>query len=322
MKWLTLVLLTLCWLPCAEAEDVKVLDNGQVSVGIDCDKGAAITWLSAKVYPKNMVNLADPGRLIQQSYYAGNSLDRRRDGQHDAWSPWCWNPIQGGGVGSWAKTSKFSREDKVLFSETTPKLWDMPNEEAAAIMRQWTTFEPSLANTIRVQCEFVSLREDEDRWGPAKVRQQELPACYFTRNFGSVKSYLGEGRWRIEKQPPGPPWGKATPPRKAMAVFNAEGLGVAVFSPAATLPWNFGPHCAESESTDDPSAGPCMHVAPIGRVKLASKSKFRYQYWLVVGNESSIAKSLDSLWKKHSEERGELSSVEHLSPNVPVSITR
>ena len=41
------------------------------------------------------------------------------------------------------------------------------------------------------------------------MRHQEIPACYFTRNFSVVKSYLGEGQWRVETQPPGPPWGQA-----------------------------------------------------------------------------------------------------------------
>src|SRR5688572_11743353 len=75
-------------------EELLLLDNGTVKVGIDRAKGAAITWLSWTAYPKNAVNIADPGRLIQQSYYAGLRLDRKADGQHKAWSPWAWNPIQ------------------------------------------------------------------------------------------------------------------------------------------------------------------------------------------------------------------------------------
>lgn len=78
----------------ADADNgLLLIDNGTVRVGIDRAKGGAITWLSAGAYPKNMVNLADPGRLIQQSYYAGKSIDRTADGQSQEWSPWPWNPI-------------------------------------------------------------------------------------------------------------------------------------------------------------------------------------------------------------------------------------
>ena len=89
----------------ATADDLSIIENEVARVGIDLDKGAAITWLSWKDYPKNMVNIADPGRLIQQSYYAGRRLDRTDKGQSKAWSPWSWNPIQGGGVGSWARVT-------------------------------------------------------------------------------------------------------------------------------------------------------------------------------------------------------------------------
>lgn len=288
------------------AADGLKIDNGTIQVGIDPAKGGAITWLSSQAYSKNIVNLADPGRLIQQSYYAGNVLDRRADGQSQAWSPWAWNPIQGGGIGSWARASKFRRENGTLFSETTPKLWDMPNEPAAAVMRQWTTFEPTLPNTVVVRCEFVCLRDANDRWGAAKRRSQEVPACYFTRNFLDVRSYLGEQKWRKETQPPGPPWGKSTPPRKAMALFEAGGQGVAVFSPSSTLHWNFGPH-AHGRS-DKSTAGPCMHVAPIDRLLLGPKSTYRYRYWLIVGDRAEIAASLDALWAKYSQDRATLTN--------------
>jgi hypothetical protein len=284
-----------------------VADNGTVRVGIDRGKGAAITWLSWAGYSKNIVNSADPGRLIQQSYYAGLRLDRQAEGQSKAWSPWSWNPIQGGGVGSWARVTEFKRrDDHSLYGETIPKLWDMPNEEAAAVMRQWTGFEPNMPDVVVVRCELVCQRPLNDRWGPARLSPQEIPACYFTRNFSVIKSYLGDGQWRSETQPPGPPWGKAAPPLKAMGCFTASGQGVAIFSPTATQPWNFGPH-ADGVS-DDPTAGPCVHVAPIDSVNLGPKSTYRYRYWLVVGTEASLATRLDALWKKYSIEKAELNN--------------
>ena len=282
--------------------DLLVLGDGGVRVGIDRARGGAIAWLSWPAYPKNAVNVADPGRLIQQWYYAGSLLDRRSEGQSKAWSPWSWNPIQGGGVSSWARVTVFARQSREeLYAETVPKLWDMPDEEAAAIMRQWTSFEPGMADVVVVRCEFEARRVPDDRWGPARLSPQEIPACYFTRDFSIMKSHLGGGSWRTESQVPGPPWGRVTPPRRAMAFFNSAGQGVAVFSPASTEPWNFGPH--GGPVTDDPAAGPCMHVAPIDRVPLGPRSTYRYRYWLVVGAEAEIARKLDVLWGRHAGER-------------------
>lgn len=295
-------------------EDLLTIDNGSIKVGIDREKGAAITWLSAAGYPQNIVNIADPGRLIQQSYYAGRVIDRTAEGQHKAWSPWSWNPIQGGGVGSangkgkgegsWARVTVFEKRDDALYSETIPKLWDMADEEAEAVMRQWTTMESNMPGVVRVRCEFQATRRAGDRWGDARRNPQEVPACYFTRNFADVRSYLGSGKWRPEHQAPGPPWGKASPPRQAMAMFEGSGQGVALFSPSATEHWNFGPHAAGL--SDNPSAGPCMHVAPVSRVLMGPTSIYRYRYWLIVGNAAEIAARLDTLWNLYSTEKAEL----------------
>lgn len=300
------VLLAVAGVGPIRAEDLLSLENGTAKVGIDRSKGGAITWLSWSSHPGNIVNLADPGRLIQQSYYAGASLDRRAEGQSKHWSPWPWNPIQGGGVASWARVKEFKRlDDHTLYAETVPKLWDMPNEEAAALMRQWTAFEPGMSDVVVVRCEFISQRATHDRWGPVRPGSQEVPACYFTRNFSIAKSYLGNRRWRVEPPPPlGPPWGLAQPPLNAMAFFDANGAGVAVFSPTVSLPWAFGPH--GSKSTDDPLAGPCMYVAPRDSVSLANDSIYRFRYWLVVGPQAELAARLDDLLKKYSGERAEL----------------
>jgi hypothetical protein len=304
-----LVLCFLAWITLSQndfAEEL-FLDNGTVKVGIDPGKGASITWLSWAGYSSNMVNISDPGRLIQQSYYAGKILDRQSDGQHKAWSPWSWNPIQGGGVGSWARVREIKKIDATtLYAETIPKLWDMPNEEAQAVMRQWTSIEPSMPNVIVVRCEFESQRASDDRWGPAVSRPQEVPACYFTRNFRDIRSYLGQSQWNRETFPPGPPWGKVTPPRKSMAFFEESGQGVAVFSPCSTQAWNFGPHAGGNSK--EPTAGPCMHVAPLDMVKIGPKSIYKFRYWLVVGNQDKIAEQLDALWTSHADERAELTA--------------
>lgn len=292
----------------APAEEILSIDNGIAKIGIDKSKGASITWLSWDGYPKNTVNIHDPGRLIQQSYYAGKRLDRTTEGQTQAWSPWSWNPIQGGGTGSWASVTRFEKteEGKSLYAETIPKLWDMPNEDAEAIMKQWTAFETDMPETIVVRNQIIVNRKPGDPWGPAANTPQEVPACYFTRNFDTFRVYLGNGKWNTVTQKPGPPWGHAAPPLKIMACFNKEGQGVAIFSPTSGETWNFGPHVAVM--TDDPKGSPCVHVAPVSRVNLGPQSTYEYRYWLVVGDQKRISHSLDKLLKLYSEERGTLTN--------------
>jgi hypothetical protein len=289
--------------PARPKPELLFLENPSMKIGIDRAMGASITWLSWKSQPGNIINIHDPGRLIQQSYYAGKTLDRQADGQHKAWSPWTWNPIQGGGVGSWARVTRFEKvENQMLVSETIPKLWDMPDEEAEAIMFQSTEFEPDMPNVVRVRNRLVCKRKEGDRWGPAVPRHQELPACYFTSAFRHVETYLGNGEWKREHQPPGPPWGKAEPPLRAMACFNDAGQGVAVFSPAADKHWNFGPHRTYTPDAK-PTDGPCMHLAPIGTVSLGPTTTLDFRYWMIVGDKAAITRQLDALMRKYPDEK-------------------
>ena len=155
-------------------ENLLTIDNGSVRIGIDRAKGGSITWLSWRGYPQNAVNIADPGRLIQQSYYAGKSLERIAEGQSKAWSPWTWNPIQGGGVGSWARVTHFERaESNTLYSVTVPKLWDMANEEAQASMRQWTAFEVEPFDGLNAAPQALALR------GAGGAEQLDREAAFF-----------------------------------------------------------------------------------------------------------------------------------------------
>ena len=83
-------------------------------------------------------------------------------------------------------------------------------------------------------------------------------------------------------------------------MFEPNGQGIAIFSPTSTEHWNFGPHAGGR--SDDPQAGPCMHVAPVSRVKLGPTSTYRYRYWIVVGNATNIAERLDVLHAQYADE--------------------
>ena len=88
-----------------------------------------------------------------------------------------------------------------------------------------------------------------------------------------------------------------------MLLLNDQGQGIAVFSPAATEPWNFGPHGNGDSALA--SAAPCLHVAPLDRVALGPRSQYRYRYWLAVGTETELATTLDELWQRYQHERAE-----------------
>jgi hypothetical protein len=72
------------------------IDNDTLNVKLDLNRGGTISYISISGSERNLVNIYDEGRYIQQSYYAGKSIDRQADGQSPDWSPWSWNPIQAG----------------------------------------------------------------------------------------------------------------------------------------------------------------------------------------------------------------------------------
>jgi len=51
------------------APNMTFLDNGEVRIGMDLALGGAVTFISSKYHPGNIINSADLGRQIQMSHY-------------------------------------------------------------------------------------------------------------------------------------------------------------------------------------------------------------------------------------------------------------
>ncbi|MGB1129184.1 MAG: hypothetical protein ACPG4K_03970 [Haloferula sp.] len=275
------------------------LDNGTLRLGAPTRQGASFDFL-APSGGGNLVNLHDQGRLIQQSYYAGATLDRVSDGQSSSWSPWPWNPIQGGDASNnqgLVQEVTVSGFGKGFYSRTIPLLWDMTTgEQAKAYMDQWNEFEPGMPNVVRVTCRLICFRDPADVWGEARVRNQELPAVYLIRDLSKVVSYFGASPWTGDTTEafdysPDPakapfPWAQVTPTEPWMAMVDpGTDIGVGLYSPVGNIHWNVG-------SVGGPAGGPTssatMHMAPLRNMKLDRDSIMVYRYWLIYGDLSTI----------------------------------
>ena len=126
-----------------------VIDNGTLMLKLDLTRGGAISYLSLSGSTRSIVNIADEGRYIQQSYYAGRSVDRKSEGQSPNWSPWAWNPIQvGDAYRNRAQILSFQKNGNTLYVKCIPMLWDMNNKPAEAEIEQWTTLSGNVL-TVR-----------------------------------------------------------------------------------------------------------------------------------------------------------------------------
>jgi len=154
------VVLALCVLVGVPAgAQVEYLDNGVVRVGADLSRGGAISHLGESGSSRNVVNIRDLGRYVQQSYYSGPDPylpDGTR--QHPAYAGWGCNPVQAGSVYRNASTTlePWTRND-TLYVKSVPKQWALDNVDTACTMEQWITLE---ANRVNVRNRLVSARPD------------------------------------------------------------------------------------------------------------------------------------------------------------------
>jgi len=282
-----------------------ILDNGTLRIESAFANGCSMTHFSGPS-GGNLINIHDQGRLIQQSYYAGNSLDRTADGQSAHWSPWPWNPIQGGdasGKASEVLDVGAAEFGGGVFTRTVPLLWDMTTgEKAQCVMDQWNEFEPGMSNVVRVTCRLLVDRDEGDIWGAAKNKHQELPAVYFIRNLSKVVTYTNSAPWSGGavselNYSPGPPWFRTDPTEQWIAMVDpSTDTGVGLYSPVETVHWNYG---AAGNPPGGPTSSSTMHMAPVGSVKMDANHILIYRYWLIYGDLTEIRSKVYELHNRH-----------------------
>lgn len=170
-------------------DTIAVIDNGVLTLKLDLTRGGAISYLSLSNSTRNIVNISDEGRYIQQSYYAGKGLNRQAEGQAKQWSPWPWNPIQVGDYNRHrAKILDFKKNGNQLYVKCTPMLWDMDNQPAEAEMEQWTTLKGSV---LKVHNKLTCHRTDK-KYVDSILCDQELPAVYPISALKNLFAYTGK----------------------------------------------------------------------------------------------------------------------------------
>jgi hypothetical protein len=265
------------------------LNNSTIHLMQDLTRGGAISYISKATDTRNIVNIADEGRYIQQSYYAGNSLNRQAEGQSPSWSPWSWNPIQ---VGDYARNrAAIITSEKTansLYVKCTPMLWDMNNKPAEAIMEQWTTLD---GNVIKVKNKLTCMRTD-NLYGENILRDQEIPAVYPISALKNLYSYFGSAPFtNAAMDNPAVVylssgfWGRYNSvTEKWMAFVDDSQWGIGVFSPTAT---KFLAGMSGSTGGESTSAS-TSYIAPIRQERLMKNSVMEYEYYLIIGTLSEI----------------------------------
>jgi len=284
----------ICILACfatSEAQEELLITNDTLQVKIDLNRGGAISFISLSSSERNLVNIHDEGRYIQQSYYTGKSINRQAEGQSPRWSPWPWNPIQAGDTfGNKAEILAYEKEGNSLYVKCIPMQWDMNNRPAEAALEQWTSLH---GNVLKVHNKLTCHRTDTI-YGEGKLADQELPAVYPISALSKLYTYFGTAPFTggelskvtVEFLQDGF-WGRYldnTVTESWMAFVDDNNFGMAVYTPSST---NFLAGMAGKPGGEENDSS-TSYIAPLQKIKLYKNSVFEYDYYIIIGNLTDI----------------------------------
>ena len=266
-----------------------VIDNGILTLKLDLTRGGAISYLSLSGSSRSVVNIADEGRYIQQSYYAGKSLDRKAEGQSPDWSPWSWNPIQvGDAFRNRAQILSFQKKKNELYVKCIPMQWDMNNRPAEAEMEQWTTLEGSV---LKVRNRLTCHRTDRI-YGDSILNDQQLPAVYPISALKNLSAYLGNAPFtnapldhpEVIKLSSGF-WGiYPNVTEHWMAFTDENGWGMGVYNPKCDKFLAGMSGSPGKEATD----GSTSYIAPVRKEVHYKNCVYEYEYYILIGTLPEI----------------------------------
>ncbi len=274
------------------------LDNGEVRIGMDLALGGAVTFISSKDHPGNIINSADLGRQIQMSHYSGPWPFEVGDKKpHQAWVGLGWNPIQTGDCYmNPSKVAEHRNDGRELYVKCIPMQWPLNNVPGDCLFETWTTLEGPVIH-MRFRC--TNRRSDQTFYRPCP---QELPAVYTISKLGRLVSYTGDqpftggkvthvqNDWRKPW-----PWTRFVASERWAALVDERDWGLGVFKDDGGE-FHGGIH-GEGRS-DDPKHGSTAYVAPIHSENFDHNIVYEHRTDYVVGTLPDIRRRFTAMATK------------------------
>ena len=297
--WLCFIILcafsTLAGQPPPPAPKLTFLDNGEVRIGMDLALGGAVTFISTKDHPGNIINSADLGRQIQMSHYSGPWPYEVGDKKpNPAWAGLGWNPIQTGDCYmNPSKVIEHRNDGKELYIKCIPMQWPLDNVPGDCLFETWTTLEGPVIH-MRYRC--TNQRSDKTAYRPCP---QELPAVYTISKLSRLMSYTGSkpftqdalthvtNDWRRPW-----PWTRFVATERWAALVDNDSWGLGVFKDDGG---EFHGGIYGDDRSDDSKHGSTAYVAPIHTENLDHNIVYEHHTDFVVGNLVDIRKRFNDL---------------------------
>jgi hypothetical protein len=271
------------------------LDNGQVRIGMDLGLGGAVTFISSKDYPANIINSADLGRQIQMSHYSGPWPFVVGDKKpHPSWVGLGWNPIQTGDCYmNPSKVVTHRNDGKELYIKCIPMQWPLNNVPGDCIFETWTRLEGPLIH-MRYRC--TNQRADKTFYRPCG---QELPAVYTISKLWRLMSYTGDQPFtggaltHVTNDWHKPwPWTRFIGSERWAALVGDDGWGLGVLKDDGGE-FHGGIH--GDGRSEDPKHGSTAYVAPIHVENFDHNIVYEHQTVFMTGQLENIRKQFNQL---------------------------
>ncbi len=262
-------------------ETALYINNGKIQIGVDPERGGAIFHFSDAKRKSNILNHADEGRFVQQSYY-GNA-----DGSTWWDRPWCWNPIQGGGSkGRKARILKKEQNATRLHIITEPVLWASNDPAPECLMEEDIRLEGKIAHIT------YTFRNTGDNARDHDERHQEVPAVFIDWDYPYFVYYDGKRPWSndtlrkyIPKLLANAAAGESANLAESWAAYvNSQDQGIGVYTPNSkfcTL-YRFG------TGPGGPESGSCSYFAPLVSMAIKKGMTYSYDVYLTIGTVRQI----------------------------------
>lgn len=259
-----------------------VIENGEIRLGADLASGGGIFYFSRVAPTRNVLNHADKGRFIQQSYY-GDLDGTKWDGK-----PWRWNPVQGGNYQNIPATVLAKKvEPSSLYVKTRPRHWASGDDLRDVVMEEWLSLEGAVAR-LRFRFQYTGKRS----FAP---HHQELPAVFVDYGLNNLVFYAGPHPWtggELEKMNPGFPneYGKTT--ESWAAWVDDTGWGLGIYFPGST---EFTCYRYEGDGKAGPEGMACSYVSPIQTWAVTPGLVYEYEVFITIGTIDEIRKTFHDL---------------------------
>ena len=286
-------------------EDTYYLENDRYKVGLRLIWGGGICYIEDKAceVPKirNLINIHDAGRLVQQSYYGTTGNDEYKPGYYNG-TNWVYNPVQGGDQ-YWNKSRLIDiivKKDSV-YIKAQPQDWSLDNVLTPSYMENTYTV---YSDRIEVDNRFVDFSGWEHRFA-----HQELPAFYTVSYLDSFTYYNGLSPWTDSEliRHDGLPFSGGEERDQCYFKFlsgNTEtwcawtniedDFGIGLYTPNADLV--LAGRFLDGHSKD-PRDNTCSYVAPVNTLMIKSFKPIEYSYMITTGKLENIR----ATFKKHKD---------------------